>query len=289
GLADGTARGLVDDLALQATRGPATGTALPRPRVGLYRPWTASMDEGWTRWLLERYGFAFSSLSTADVRAGDLRARYDVIALPAERPATLTDGFAAGSVPPRYAGGLGEAGIRALDAFVRDGGTLVCPNQASDLCIAALHLPVTNAVASLERDEFFSSGSILEVRVDAAHPVMAGMPERAKVFFDRGPVFSPDEGFEGAVLAAYDREGSPLQSGYLLGERHLQGLAAAVDVRLGGGHVLLLGFRPQWRGQPFGTFRVLFNALLFHGDVAAGAAGTEGFWQAPDAEAPGVR
>jgi hypothetical protein len=26
---------------------------------------------------------------------------------------------------------------------------------------------------------------------------------------------------------------------------------------------VLLGFRPQWRGQPFGTFRVLFIAVLY--------------------------
>ena len=64
------------------------------------------------------------------------------------------------------------------------------------------------------------------------------------------------------MLASYPADGSPLRSGYLLGEKYLQGKAAALDVRHGDGHVILLGFRPQWRGQPFGTFRVLFNALL---------------------------
>jgi hypothetical protein len=34
-------------------------------------------------------------------------------------------------------------------------------------------------------------------------------------------------------------------------------------VQLDDGHVVLLGFRPQWRGQPFGTLRVLFNSALF--------------------------
>jgi hypothetical protein len=138
----------------------------------------------------------------------------------------------------------------------------------------------------LGREEFFSAGSILEVRADGAHPLMAGMPERAKIFFDRSPVFTTLEEFDGAVLAAYDAEGSPLLSGYLLGEQVLQGHAAAVDVRLGEGHVVLIGFRPQWRGQPHGTFRALFNAALFHGGVAAGATGTEGFWERPEPDKP---
>ena len=104
---------------------------------------------------------------------------------------------------------------------------------------------------------------------------MAGMPEQADIFFDRSPVFDTAEGFDGSVLASYADAGSPLVSGYLLGEEHLQGKAAAVDVRHGQGHVILLGFRPQWRGQPWGSFRVLFNSVLFHGEVARNSPGSE--------------
>ncbi|HKJ00980.1 MAG TPA: M14 family zinc carboxypeptidase, partial [Longimicrobiales bacterium] len=276
GLGDVATRRLVEDLALRATRGSAVGTVLPRPRVGLYRPWTASMDEGWSRWLLERYGFAFASVRDADLRAGDLTDRYDVLVLPAERIRSLEDGFGKGSVPDRYAGGMGDLGIRALAAFVEAGGTLVCMNQAADLCIGELGLPVTNVVGSLPRGDFFGSGTILRVHADNAHPVMAGMPEAADIFFDGSPVFDTAEGFDGTVLASYAEAGTPLLSGYLLGEEHLQGKAAAVDVRHGGGHVVLLGFRPQWRGQPWGTFRVLFNSVLFHGAVAQNAPGGDG-------------
>lgn len=272
GMSDAAGRRLVDDLALRIERGPATGTTLPRPRVGLYRPWTASMDEGWTRWLLERYGFAFTSVYDADLRAGALRDRYDVLVLPSERPGSLRNGFAKGTVPDRYVGGMGDVGARALAEFVEAGGTLVCMNQAADLCISELHLPVKNAVAQLPRSEFFGAISLFQVETTTTHPVMAGMEDRSTIFFDRSPVFEPEEAFTGTVLAAYAQTGSPLLSGYLLGEEHLQGKAAALDVAHGNGHVILLGFRPQWRGQPWSTFRVLFNSLLFHGDLAREAA-----------------
>jgi len=275
GLADATARKLVSDLALRAERGPAAGTPLPRPRIALYRPWTASMDEGWSRWTLERYGFRFGSLYDADVRAGGLGGRYDVIVLPAERASSLKQGFAKGTVPERYVGGLGDEGVRELDAYVRDGGTLVCTNQASDFCIRELHLPAVNAVGTLPRDTFFAAGSILRVHAETGHQVMAGMSPEADIFFDRSPVFDTTAGFQGAVLASYAKSGSPLVSGYLLGERHLQGKAAALDVRHGDGRVILLGFRPQWRGQPWASFRVLFNSVLFHGEVARSAGGRE--------------
>jgi hypothetical protein len=114
----------------------------------------------------------------------------------------------------------------------------------------------------VRRNEFFTGGSVVEVEVDVTQPVMSGMPERAAVFVDGSPAFDTLEGFTGDVLARYQKAGSPLLSGYLLGEKFLNGKAAALDVQLGRGHVVLLGFRPQWRGQPFGTFRVIFNAVM---------------------------
>jgi len=56
---------------------------------------------------------------------------------------------------------------------------------------------------------------------------------------------------------------APLLSGYLIGEKFFHGKAAALDTELGAGHVVLIGFHPQWRCQPFGTFRVVFNAALY--------------------------
>lgn len=261
-------------------------SAIPvKSRVALYRPHRVSMDEGWTRWVLEQYGFEFTNIGNGAFTAGGLKERFDVILLTSDRPSAITEGYTKGSVPPRYEGGLGVIEVQNLDRFVRAGGTLVCLNQSSDFAIDALHLPVKNVVADLSRKDFFTGGSILEMDVNNSHPVMAGMSNSANVFVWRSPVFTTLEGFKGQALAKYRDQGSPLRSGYLLGEKYLQGYASSLDVAHGNGHVLLHGFRPQWRGQTFGTFRILFNSILYTEALAKGAKGNKDFWRAPIIEA----
>ena len=111
---------------------------------------------------------------------------------------------------------------------------------------------------------------------------MSGMRERSEVVVGGSPVFTTTEGFEGHVFARYAEEGTPLLSGYFLGEQHVQGYAAGVEVEHGDGRVVLLGMRPQWRGQPFGTFKVLFNAALYSSDVAGRTPDNAEFWSAPE-------
>ena len=282
GLGSSVITGMIDDLALQAQRTGVSGTVLPRPRIGLYRPWQASMDEGWTRWILERYEFDFDNVYNADVLAGDLHRRFDVIVIADVSGRQILEGYAKGTIPPRYAGGIGNEGVRALDEFVRAGGTLVTLNGSSQFAIDQLHLPVKNVVDGVARDSFFLSGSILSMQVDPAHPVMSGMSERSMIFASRSPVFTTNDGFEGTALAKYATDGSPLLSGYLLGEKRLEGYAAALDVHHGDGHVVLLGMKPQWRGQPFGTFRILFNAALYSSVLASTTPDDSAFWTAPD-------
>jgi len=266
GLSAGAQEEIVRTLALQAERTlSAPGRAIRKPRLGLFQPWIGSMDEGWTRWVLEQFGFSFVGVHPEDF-ASPLADRIDVliVADDARVPVAGAPGGGRGGVlRPEYAYQLTAQDLERLDQFVRGGGTLVCLSGASAFAIQQLKLPVRNVVAGLRADEFFLRGSIVEVTTDPSHPVMAGMPAKAAVFVDASPVFEPQPGFAGTVLARYQDSGSPLLSGYLIGESHLHGKAAALDVPLGDGHVVLIGFRPEWRGQPFGTFRVLFNAALF--------------------------
>jgi hypothetical protein len=239
------------------------------------------MDEGWTRWVLERFGIEFIPLFNADIRAGQLQERIDVLVLASMGSGTIINGHAKGSIPGRYAGGIGAEGVREIEQFVRGGGTLLCMGGSCGFAISQLHLPVENVTAGLSRTEYHASGSIHAVDVDISHPVMWGMPSTAKILMDGSPVFTTTEDFEGTALAKYDETRSPLLSGYLLGEDHIKGFAAALDVKHGDGHVLLIGFQPQWRAQPFGTFRVLLNACLYAGPLAE-VEGDPEFWTAPE-------
>ncbi|MCU1385251.1 MAG: hypothetical protein JWL71_3948 [Acidobacteria bacterium] len=268
---------IVQSLSLQAERTEsAPGRAVRQPRIGIYQPWTGSMDEGWARWVLEQYGFTLIPVHPEDFKS-PLAQRVDVLIMaddarvPVANAAAGRGGASTGSgqgpggraIRPEYAYQLTPADLQAFEQFVRGGGTVVCLSNASTFAIQQLKLPVKNVVAGLKPEEFFLRGSIVEVTTDPTHPVMAGMPEKAAVFVDGSPVFETQDGFAGTVLARYQPTGSPLLSGYLIGEEYLHGQAAALDVRLDAGHVVLLGFRPEWRGQPFGTFRALFNAVLF--------------------------
>ena len=152
--------------------------------------------------------------------------------------------------------------MRAVDAFVRSGGTVVAWNQGATSLMSALSLPVRNVVEGL-RDEYFTGISVMRASVDTLHPVMAGMPREADVVVSNSPVFETQVGFDGSVLASYPTEGTPLRSGFLKGEELMRGKAAALDLKRGPGHIVLLAFQPQWRGQPHGTFRVVFNSLFY--------------------------
>jgi hypothetical protein len=273
GLSESVQTDLVSSLALRAERTlSAPGRAVRKPRLGLYQPWTASMDEGWTRWVLEQYGFSYVLVHPEDFKT-PIADKIDVLIVAddarvpiAGAPAGGRGGATAGAgraVRPEYAYQLTSADLQGFDRFVRNGGTLVCLSNASTFAIQQFNLPVRNVVAGLRPEDFFLRGSIVEVTTDPSHPVMAGMPSRAAVFVDGSPVFETGEGFRGSVIARYAESGSPLLSGYLIGEKHLQGKAAALDAQVGDGHIILIGFRPTWRGQPFGTFRVLFNAALY--------------------------
>jgi zinc carboxypeptidase len=264
-------------------------TAAVPTRIALYKASAGNMDQGWTEWLFDSYGFKYTLIGPADLRDPNLGAQFDAIVMASQGLTSAGRGGGRGGAPAGGApGGRGGAApavstedssrVASIDAFVRGGGTVVAWNQGTASLIASLQLPVRNVVAGVTRQDYFTGVSIMRAIVDTTHPVMAGMPSEADVVVSGSPVFTTTEGFEGAVLAKYPAQGSALRSGYLQGEERMRGQAAAIDVKRGNGHIILIAFQPQWRGQPYGTFRIVFNSALFARGVSANAVGAPGFW-----------
>ncbi|MCC7194385.1 MAG: hypothetical protein IT356_02390 [Gemmatimonadaceae bacterium] len=290
GLAAATASEWARELSVHLERAASVpGTQKPTTRVGLYKASPGNMDEGWTEWLMDTHGVTYSLIEPAEMQSGSLGSKYDVIV-------TGSQSFGAGGFGGR-GGGFGGAGGRggrgggavdstairaaeartqAVDAFVNAGGTVVAWNQGATAAATSLKLPVKNAVAGLPRTEFFTGSSLMRIAVDSTHPVMSGMPGLSDVMVSNSPVFETTDGFSGAVIAKFTD--APLRSGYLDGAKYIQNQAAALDVKHGNGHVVLFGFSPQWRGQPTGSFRMVFNSLFFGGEVSAAAKATPGFF-----------
>ena len=250
---------------------------LKQPRVGIYKSWVPSMDEGWTRWVLQNYDVPVDTLHDADVRTGDL-SQYTSIILPDHYSTDVfLHGHEPGSMPEQYTGGLGLEGALALDRYVKNGGTIVAFDGAGTFAIEQFGLPVRDVTEGIPSSEFFIPGSLIRTTVNTEHPLAYGMQDTVAASFQQSRAFEvvqQDRTGEGGrediklgpqppveVVARY-AEKDLLMSGWALGEKeHIGGTPAMVNVRHGDGTVVLFGFRPQFRGQPRGTYKLLFNAL----------------------------
>ncbi|OYV86277.1 MAG: hypothetical protein B7Z73_12030, partial [Planctomycetia bacterium 21-64-5] len=240
----------------------AGGARTTPVRIGLYHSYVPTPDEGWTRWVFDTWKVPYASVGDSDIQAGNLGARFDALILPSEDPRAILNGLPAGSYPARFTGGIADAGVQALRDFVEAGGTLIAFNEACDLVIGALDLPVTDALTDLAPTDFYGPGSLLRLQLDTAAALASGMPAQVAAWFESGPAFEVHDPVHVRVVARYPADSAAvLLSGWLLGASHLAGKAALVDVRRGRGHVVLFGFRPQYRGQSLATFPLLFNAL----------------------------
>jgi len=233
---------------------------IPPPRIGLYKSYVPSMDEGWTRWVFDQFGFRYTSLRNADIQAGDLRRRFDVIIFPDQTPSAIHSGHKPGTMPEEFTGGVGDKGVEALREFARQGGTLVFFNRAADYAVERLALPVKPVLRGVSSREFYCPGSLLNAVLDESHPMTYGLPRELTIWMEQSPAWELPEGSPARAVVRYPASGL-LASGWLLGEKFLAGKAALVEYPLGEGRVILFGMRPQYRGQSWQSFKFLFNSL----------------------------
>jgi hypothetical protein len=282
------------DLGLNATGAPEApkGEAfeLKPLRIGLWDTYGGSMASGWIRWLLEQFEFPFELVFAPDLDAGGLESRFDALifvggSIP--RSAAARPGPGGGmrgfqpptpsNVPDEYKNRIGritaEKTIPILRQFVEAGGTILALDSATVIA-DYFQLPLANALVEktpdgtetpLRSEKFYVPGSILRARVDPDHPLAHGLPGTVDVFFDNTPAWTlqPDAELQGVRPVAWFDDGKLLRSGWAWGETYLHRSVQVAEAEVGNGKVFLYGPEIAFRGQPHGTFKLLFNGLYY--------------------------
>ena len=228
------------------------------PKIGLYKPYTSSMDEGWTRLVFDNFQIPYRSISDQDFRQG--RLDYDAIILPADSENTIVRGLNSDRYPDEFAGGIGEEGVQNLKKFVENGGKLICFDDSCELVIKRFELPMKNVLAGLKRNEFYNPGSIVRLSLNNTDPLARGYGDETPAYFITSSAFDISDPSRIRTVARY-AEKDALLSGWMLGEKYLNGRTALAETNYGKGKIILFAFRPQHRGQTFATFPFIFNAL----------------------------
>jgi hypothetical protein len=258
---------------------------IPKVRIGLYDQYGGLMPSGWTRWLFEQYEFSFDVVYPQTLDAGNLKSRFDVLVFPdgAMRGAGGRGGGGGRGgadpedVPEEYRSWLGrittEKTIPQIKQFVESGGAVVTVGNSTSMA-GLLGVPLADALTekgadgqehTLTRDKFYIPGSLMRAHIDNTNPLAYGMPETVDVFFDNNPVFRlpPDAQTKGETPVAWFSGKDTLDSGWALGQQLLDGASAVVEAKVGEGKVFAMGPEVTFRGEPDGTFKLLFNGLFY--------------------------
>jgi Zinc carboxypeptidase len=251
--------------------GSILGTFGP-PRLAVYRSFAASMDEGWTRWILDQYlerhkYLRYASLTDGEIRAGNLRAKFDCVIIPAQNSQQIVNGLPKNRYPAEVSGGIGESGVEALKKFIEEGGTVITLNEASQFAIDRLGVPVKNLLEGVPAKDFYCPGSILKIKLDTSSaitrdaPLLESSHDESIAWVEGGLAFEPTSD-DARVVARFADANELLLSGWLLGADKIANKGAIVEVKQGKGRVVMFAFRPQYRGQSVATLPFLFNAIL---------------------------
>jgi hypothetical protein len=282
-----------------AVDGRPTDTLKLKPvRIGLWDQYGGSMPSGWTRWLFEQFEFPFEVVYPQTLDAGNLNAKFDVLVF-VDGGIPMRDGAGGGgggggfggqppadSIPAEYRNHLGRVSVSKtvpeLKKFVENGGTVLTIGSSTSLGYQ-LGLPIRDALVeratggverALPREKFYIPGSILEARIDNTQPIAYGMDDRAYVFYDESPAFrlDPDAAIKHVKPIGWYDGPTPLRSGWAWGQQYLDQAVSIVEAPVGKGHVVLFGNEVNWRGQPHGTFKLLFNGIYYGSATASPSA-----------------
>ncbi len=268
---------------------------LDLPRLAVYSTWGSTQDVGWVRFAFDKFEVPFDLIFKDQVRAGNLRSKYDLIIIPNQSRSAkgLVYDIEPKGQPVDYkksdqfktlgmygesddiTGGMGIKGVEEFQKFVDDGGVLVTLGVAS---FFPPEFGLTRKIdASRPNGQFYAPGPIVNADIlRPTHPIFYGYDKKeVAVRYGNGPILRVPEEEKGQILMQYPGGDANVLSGLMNGANEIKDKPAIVDVPTGKGRIILFAGNPCYRWQNYGEFNMLFNTVLNFDDIKDPPAKTE--------------
>jgi len=178
------------------------------PRIGLLHSWISTQNPGWVRYALDQSKVPFKNIEKSELRAGNLRAKYDVIISPhfggrgslkalisgvdkkwsplayTNTPKTPSHGRIVSS--PDITGGYGFEGLASLQKFINGGGTFIGLGSGGSLVTDSGIL----RDISMSRPSINTPGSVITMKItNPTSPLTFGYKKITHAFRGNTPLY----------------------------------------------------------------------------------------------------
>ena len=260
------------------------------PRVAIYSTWGSTQNVGWVRYAFDQSETPYQLIFKESVRAGNLRAKYDVIIVPSQGrsakdvvfdipvygqplPYTKTARYKFSGdygSSPDIRGGMGLAGLEEMRKFVSAGGTLITLGESS--AVPAEFGLATGIEVNRPTAAFYAPGPIVTANVlKPSSPIFYGYRDHALSvrWASTALLFVPLRDKQNVLMEFPGGEKNVL-SGFMNGADETKDRPAIVLSPVDSGQVLMFATNPVYRWQNFGEFRMLYNALFNYKNLRIG-------------------
>ena len=276
------------------------------PRIGLIHSWISTQDPGWVRYTLDQSKVPYKIIEKTELRAGNLREKYDVILVPnfgrrgslkalisgvdkkwsplayTTTPKTPSHGKIVSSSD--ITGGFGFEGLTALQAFINKGGTYIGLGSGGSLAVDSGMV----RDISMSRPNINTPGSVITMKItNSSSPLTFGYTGITHAFRGNTPIYriGKDDrdlvvaqfGTKKASVRPWEKDKSKkkkekttplvLSGGILSGKNALNGAPAILEKSVGRGQVILFGWNPMHRHLNHHDHAFVYNALIFWNDL----------------------
>jgi len=284
--------------------------AAKAPRIGVWVPWADTDSIGWIRYSLDQRKVPYTYLRDEDIRAGNLRARIDVLlyghvdlelaeqieGLPKTwspmpfKKTPQTPSFGTPAESDDITGGIGYQGLGQIQRFIDDGGLMVTLGSGSMLALeGGLVRFVRRSSGGVPRSTAGGGGASSAASQQAAtrtpgahvrvtfdhpdHPIAYGYPAHTYVFRQNFPLYNTPRRWLRMAYCTTCLDGPEDRSGVVMEWGDAGSDSAAKPFVVSGqawGEDNLIG-RPAILDMPVGKGHVVsFNFNPMHRDLNRG-------------------